>query len=200
MADIRQTNSNGGEVAMTVTAGDLARMTTNEQDNGGGYVLAAFAKVTHPRGKCGLGERWEEREVAGTRNVFDGDRPQEVVVCKPPRRRVVQIASGTNPQVCGTLAARDGIKTGSRTPNGQDAGEGKLVVAAFDPYEPGGVKSVHQDGAACTVVNGTSPGHHAAIVDLLTGGQATGTLTAAYWKGPGKTQDRSLVLQREVAR
>ena len=112
MADIRQTNSNGGEVAMTVTAGDLARMTTN----------------------------------------------------------------------------------------GQDAGEGKLVVAAFDPYEPGGVKSVHQDGAACTLVNGTSPGHRAAIIDLLTGGQATGTLTAAYWKGPGKTQDRALVLQREVAR
>ena len=30
--------------------------------------------------------------------------------------------------VCGTLCARDGIKTGARTPNGQDAQDHKLIV------------------------------------------------------------------------
>ena len=32
---------------------------------------------------------------------------------------------------CGTLCARDGIKTGPRTPSGQDAYDRKLVVQAL---------------------------------------------------------------------
>lgn len=35
--------------------------------------------------------------------------------------------------VCGTLCARDGIKTGARTPNGQDAFDRKLIVQSFSP-------------------------------------------------------------------
>ena len=79
---------------------------------------------------------------------------------------VLQRPVRSNPQVCGTLAARDGIKTGPRTPNGQDAYDGKLIVASFDPYEPGGVKTVRQDGAACTVVNGTCAGWHGAVIQF----------------------------------
>ena len=34
---------------------------------------------------------------------------------------------------CGTLCARDGFKTGPRTPNGQDAFDRKLIVQSFCP-------------------------------------------------------------------
>ncbi len=88
-----------------------------------------------------------------------------VPFCARPRR-ATQMSGGTNPQVCGTLAARDGFKTGPRTPNGQDAYDGKLIVASFDPYEPGGVKTVRQDGAACTIVNGTCAGWHGAVIQF----------------------------------
>ena len=57
--------------------------TQGQKDADGGYVLVPFVKTSHARGAGGEGERWEEREVAGTRNVFDGDRPQEVVVHRP---------------------------------------------------------------------------------------------------------------------
>jgi site-specific DNA-cytosine methylase len=46
----------------------------------GNNPLVVFAKVSHPRGKDGEGERWAQSNVAGTRNVFDGERAQEVVV------------------------------------------------------------------------------------------------------------------------
>lgn len=36
----------------------------------------------------------------------------------------------SNAEVCGTLAARDGIKTGPGCPNGQDAYDGKIVVVS----------------------------------------------------------------------
>ena len=41
-----------------------------------------FSKVSHPKAKDGDGERWDEREVAQTRNTFDNGekRCQEVVV------------------------------------------------------------------------------------------------------------------------
>ena len=63
---------------------------------GGGnlpLVAQVFAKVSHPRGKDGEGERWAQSNVAGTRNVFDGERAQEVVVEKPqPPRPAVCVA------------------------------------------------------------------------------------------------------------
>ena len=90
------------------------------------------------------------------------DRNGSYVLQRPVR--ATQISGGSNPQVCGTLAARDGFKTGPRNPDGQDAYDGKLIVASFDPYEPGGVKTVRQDGAACTVVNGTCAGWHGAVI------------------------------------
>ena len=92
------------------------------------------------------------------------DRNGGYVLQRPVR--ATQTSGGSNPQVCGTLAARDGFKTGPRTPNGQDAYDGKLIVASFDPYEPGGVKTVRQDGAACTVVNGTCAGWHGAVIQF----------------------------------
>ena len=78
----RQANSNGGQVMPTVSASE-GKGTQGQKDANGGYVLVPFVKTSHARGAGGEGERWEEREVAGTRNVFDGDRPQEVVVHRP---------------------------------------------------------------------------------------------------------------------
>ena len=61
----KTTKSNGGDVAPSLTACDLQKQTSNEADKGGD------------------GERLAQSNVAGTRNVFDGERAQEVVVEKP---------------------------------------------------------------------------------------------------------------------
>ncbi len=59
----------------------------------GNNPLVVFAKVSHPKGKDGEGERWAQSNVAGTRNVFDGERAQELVVEKPqPPRPAVCVA------------------------------------------------------------------------------------------------------------
>ena len=49
---------------------------------GNNLPITCFAKVAHPTGKNGEGERWAESEVVGTRNVFDiGEtRTQECIV------------------------------------------------------------------------------------------------------------------------
>lgn len=58
--------------------------TRNQKDGTGGnnLPLVCFSKVSHPTAPNGEGERWDEREVAQTRNTFDNGekRCQEVVV------------------------------------------------------------------------------------------------------------------------
>lgn len=58
--------------------------TRNQKDGTGGnnLPLVCFSKVSHPSAPNGEGERWDEREVAQTRNTFDNGekRCQEVVV------------------------------------------------------------------------------------------------------------------------
>ncbi len=76
------TNSNGGHAMPTIAASEW-RGPQGEKDRNGGYVLVPFVKTSHARGRDGEGERRERREVVGTRNVFDGERPQEVVVVRP---------------------------------------------------------------------------------------------------------------------
>lgn len=60
---------------------------------GGNNVPLTFGKVARPRGKDGLGERWDEVNVASTRNCQDvGDaRAQEVVVSTMQVRRLTPI-------------------------------------------------------------------------------------------------------------
>jgi hypothetical protein len=50
--------------------------------DGNNLPITCFAKVAHPTGKNGEGERWAESEAVGTRNVFDisETRTQECVV------------------------------------------------------------------------------------------------------------------------
>ena len=64
---------------------------------GGGnlpLIAQVFAKVSHPRGKDSEGERLAQSDVAGTRNVFDGERAQEVVVEKPQPRKSTCLTPG----------------------------------------------------------------------------------------------------------
>ena len=148
------TNSNGGHAMPTIAASEW-RGPQGEKDRNGGYVLQ---RVTGNN----------SNEVLPTFVAADskGVRPHSARDGKYVLHTFRQVSGGSNPQVCGTLAARDGFKTGPRTPNGQDAYDGKLIVASFDPYEPGGVKTVRQDGAACTVVNGTCAGWHGAVIQF----------------------------------
>ena len=157
----RVTNSNGGDVAPTLSVTDLVKQTTGQADNGGGYVCATienhqsearvreadvagtmgasrnaqaannnplvvatpapdtFVKMRHAR-SAEDDERWAAESVAGTRNVHDGERPQEVVVEKP------------TPAVC---IAENTIGRGERTGgNGVGAQEG--VAYTLDTVAP----------------------------------------------------------------
>ena len=148
------TNSNGGHAMPTIAASEW-RGPQGEKDRNGGYVLQ---RVT--------GNNTNEVLPIFVAADSKGVRPHSARDGKYVLHTFRQVSGGSNPQVCGTLAARDGFKTGPRTPNGQDAYDGKLIVASFDPYEPGGVKTVRQDGAACTVVNGTCAGWHGAVIQF----------------------------------
>ena len=76
--------------------------TRNQKDGTGGnnLPLVCFSKVSHPKAKDGEGERWDNGEVAQTRNTFDiGDkRSQEVVVS------MAQGLDGYNQQLTGDVS------------------------------------------------------------------------------------------------
>ena len=72
----------------------------NEDGTGGNNLpLVCFSKVSHPTAKDGDGERWDEREVAQTRNTFDNGekRCQEVIVS-------TQGLDGYNQQLTGDVS------------------------------------------------------------------------------------------------
>ena len=86
--------------------------------------LNPYVKVSRARDNQGDGERWAAEQVHPTLNAFDSGDTR--CVCA-----VVDFSSFrlTYPiDCCGTLCARDGIKTGRRTPSGQDAWQKKLIV------------------------------------------------------------------------
>ncbi len=64
------------------TAPTQGSSNANSAGVSGNNPLVCFPKVSHPKAKDGDGERWDEREVAQTRNTFDNGekRCQEVVV------------------------------------------------------------------------------------------------------------------------
>lgn len=68
-----------------------------------------FVKTAHARGKDGLGEKWEECEVAGTRNAIEGadGRNQECIVsmAQNTREEVRVVGDG---KVAGALSAEAG--------------------------------------------------------------------------------------------
>ena len=64
------------------TAPTQGSSNANSAGVSGNNPLVCFSKVSHPSAPNGEGERWDEREVAQTRNTFDNGekRCQEVVV------------------------------------------------------------------------------------------------------------------------
>ena len=85
-----------------------------------------FSKVSHPTAKDGEGERWDEREVAQTRNTFDNGekRCQEVVVSMAQNTRDEVRIVGGDGQIAGALPAEPGMKQQtyvvSTNSNGED--------------------------------------------------------------------------------
>lgn len=71
-----------------------------------------FTKVSHPTAPNGEGERWDEREVAQTRNTFDNGekRCQEVVVSMAQNTRDEVRIVGGDGQIAGALPAEPGMK------------------------------------------------------------------------------------------
>ena len=131
--------------------------------------------------ECGYGLAYRTLDAQWTR-CADVHHPDGGVVrlerAVPQRRRrvwVVGCAGGDVRRASEVLFEREGL-AGDRPPrrvSGQgasipsSAGDGvaaRMVGAAgFDPFEPGGVKSVNA-GHAGTVINGTCPGQHGAVV------------------------------------
>ena len=86
----------------------------------------------------------------------------------PPRRK-------TREEIARSVAARAGLHGGVVARAGRE-----VKPASFDPYEPGGIKTVREDGVANTVVNGTCPSNHGAVVQRVTnsnGGDVAPTLS-----------------------
>ena len=85
-----------------------------------------FSKVSHPTAPNGEGERWDEREVAQTRNTFDNGekRCQEVVVSMAQNTRDEVRIVGGDGQIAGSLPAEPGMKQQtyvvSTNSNGED--------------------------------------------------------------------------------
>lgn len=88
--------------------------TRNQKDGTGGnnLPLVCFSKVSHPTAPNGEGERWDEREVAQTRNTFDNGekRCQEVVVSMAQNTRDEVRIVGGDGQIAGALPAEPGMK------------------------------------------------------------------------------------------
>ena len=78
----------------------------------GNNPLVCFSKVAHPTAPNGEGERWDEREVAQTRNTFDSNekRCQEVVVGMAQNTRDEVRIVGGDGQIAGALPAEPGMK------------------------------------------------------------------------------------------
>lgn len=83
----------------------------------GGLAVTPVVRVTRAREKGG-GERYAICQTNPTLNLFDLTGESRAVT-------LVIVADAA-----GTLCARDGIKTGAGSPNGQDAWDGKLIVEA----------------------------------------------------------------------
>lgn len=134
--------------------------------------------------ECGYGLAYRTLDAQWTR-CADVHHPDGGVVrlerAVPQRRRrvwVVGCAGGDIRRASEVLFEREGL-AGNRPPRrvaGQGAslpspaGDGvaaRMVGAAgFDPFEPGGVKSVNA-GHAWTLINGTCPGQHGAVVQAF---------------------------------
>lgn len=95
--------------------------TRNQKDGTGGNNLplvvhkqTPFVKTSHASGKNGLGEKWEQCEVAGTRNAIEGGdgRNQECIVYSAVAQNTrdeVRVVNGDG-QIAGALAAQPGMK------------------------------------------------------------------------------------------
>lgn len=136
--------------------------------------------------ECGYGLAYRVLDAQWTR-CADVHHPDGGVVrlerAVPQRRRrvwVVGCAGGDVRRASEVLFEREGL-AGDRPPRrvaGQEAalpspaGDGvaaRMVGSAgFDPFEPGGIKTfVVNAELAGTVVNGTCPGHHGAVVQAF---------------------------------
>lgn len=106
------------EVARSLNGNHDDRVT----DTGTSVVhTTPFVKTAHARGKDGLGEKWEQSEVAGTRNAIEGGdgRNQECIVS----------ANSNGEEVAPTLCPTNLVK---RVTGQADKGGGMSLVRGFD--------------------------------------------------------------------
>ena len=102
----------GHDVHVVALDGDKLKPRTDQRKGGNNLPLVCFSKVSHPHAPNGEGERWDEREVAQTRNTFDNGekRCQEVVVSMAQNTRDEVRIIGGDGQIAGALPAEPGMK------------------------------------------------------------------------------------------
>lgn len=95
---------------------------TGVDRHGMAYKSECFNKVSHAKGKNGEGERWDNGEVASTRNVFDiGEtRTQELVVCS------------TNSNGGDVMPTLDGRGQSASGPGAQEDKRGGYIITRIE--------------------------------------------------------------------
>jgi site-specific DNA-cytosine methylase len=127
--------------------------TRNQKDGTGGnnLPLVCFSKVSHPTAPNGEGERWDEREVAQTRNTFDNGekRCQEVVVSMAQNTRDEVRIIGGDGQIAGALPAEPGMKQQTYIVSTNSNGGDVAATLTQDLAKPTLAQSQFGDVAGC---------------------------------------------------
>jgi hypothetical protein len=144
-----------------------------------------FVKAAHARGKDGEGERWEQSEVAGTRNVFDNGemRSQEAVIYRIDPLSSNSMKSANPNSGIHKVAVAQTLDTTTPTPVKNQGGD--VIVEGVDGYN----KTTTGD-VAPTISGAASDIHHThgVIVSNSNGGDVMPTINANESKLGGDNQ------------
>jgi DNA-cytosine methyltransferase len=180
-----KTNPKGEEVAACLSADDITQSGQCYVNNSVIERTVPFVKTTHARSKDGEGERWEQSEVAGTRNVFDNGemRSQEAVIYRIDPLSSNSMKSANPNSGIHKVAVAQTLDTTTPTPVKNQGGD--VIVEGVDGYN----KTTTGD-VAPTISGAASDIHHThgVIVSNSNGGDVMPTISANESKLGGDNQ------------
>lgn len=174
------------------TAPTFGSSNANSAGVSGNNPLAVFVKTSHAKGKDGEGERWDNGEVAQTRNTFDiGDKRSQEVVVSANSNGVEFFTPGLTPECSPTLKHGTGDHRAAVLVNNK-AKEGAEGNDA-DPKVAYGINPVMSG-----VMMGTKPAEETAQTLCKSSGGENGVVQTIGFKA-GQSKDGGLGDEREVS-